>query len=174
MGAYPTGGSPAELLTAMKNVPMQDEASLTYVNTYRITCSNDIGWLMWPPYDYYTLYFDWRGSPETSVAEKGPLNMKYATHKVHIHCVVPYQNADVEEAMVGRDGVRVGLADFVADIIDYYEHNTLSLSGLEPELPPVCEVPEDFVSMIQVGEEQYVRTASILYQARTKHFVRSS
>lgn len=169
MGAYPTEGSPAELLWAMKTVAAQDESYLTYVNEYRITC----GGVLYPPWDRYTIYFDWKGSPETFVAEKGPLNMKFATHKIHITCVVPYQNADVEEAVVGRSGVRVGLADFVDDVMDYYEHNTLSLSGLEPEIPPVCEVPDDFVGLVQIGDDLYTRTATILYQARTKHFVRS-
>ena len=170
MGAYPDNGSMADLLTAMKDVARQDEANLTYVKHYRIKLG---GW-WWAPWDTYALYFEPQGSPETFVAEKGPLNMKWANHIVNIECIVPYQNPDVEEAIVGRESVRVGLADMMDDVMDYYEHNTLSLTGLEPELPPVCEVLEGGYQDVQLDETFFIRVGTIRYQARTKHFVRSS
>ena len=170
MPGYPASGGMDDLLFAMKTVPKQDQARLTYVDLYRIALG---GWF-WAPWDRYALYFNPVGSPETILAERDVLYEKYATHIVNIDCLVPYQNPDVEESIIGRAGSHVGLAAFVKDTLDYYEHNFLGLTGLESGYPPVCEVLEGSYQEISLEEtEFYIRVATVRYEARTKPFIRT-
>jgi hypothetical protein len=118
---YPTNAGMHTLLLAMKEDAAQDTAYLRYVQHYHIKLGD--GFYYWAPWDGYTLCFEPIGSPETIVSEGtgGKPDVKYATHHVAVECVVPTQNPDTEKHIVGVTSKSVGLAEYVANTLDFFD-----------------------------------------------------
>ena len=167
MAGYGTAVSPKALLEAMRDKAEQDTAKLSYIRSVEISTPG-LGIIQDEP----MIFLVWTGSPETDVGESGAGIVRYATHQVDVYCVIHTATPYREETIVGG-GREVGLAQFVADVLDFFGGNALGLSGLHPGWRPTIQLPENGVQLFQVEETgTFVLQAVLSYEARTDFFAR--
>lgn len=173
MAAYPTEGSMADVLVAMKQKALQTTAKLEGFEDFRIS-----GGLYRSPFTQTVLYFIPDGSPEEELGEHDDNVVKRANHKVFLDVVKHVVGLDEDEfvrALVGTESDN-GLADLAAQVLDFYEHNWLGLDGLELGEPPVCEMPENSYAQELIdadGEYVFITRVRVQYSVWTKPFVRT-
>ena len=169
--AYPI--EMGDLLLGMKQGAKADQTHMPYLSDVRIR----MGPWYPAPWGPYTQYLTPLGSPETEVAEHGTSSLKYAVHMVMIENVIAINDPGNEGQIVGRSGANVGITEFVADTIAFYETNLLGLvdgTMLEAGEPPTCEAPADCYAVVQTEDPNiWLLSARLLYRARTVPFVRT-
>jgi hypothetical protein len=170
--AYPTEGGMGDVLLAMKQLALQTTGKLEGFADFRIAG------LYLPPFESTVLYFIPSGSPEEELAEHDDEVVKRANHRVFLDVVKHNWALDEDEfirALTGTESEN-GLTDLIGQVVDFYEHNWLGLSGLEPGEPPTCEVPDGAYDQSEIqreGKYVYITRVRAVYSAWTKPFIRT-
>jgi len=168
VGAYGDNAGMDDLLTAMRDKVKQESTNLRYLRSVAIATE-----LLGPIGDGLSLFFVPTGSPEESLGTEAGLHLYRATHEVDIVCVHYTASPFEEDAVIGT-GRTTGLVGLVSDVLDYFSDNTLSLAGLEANMPPEIQAPSGAYSTFQIeGEERFLNLATLKYEATTKPFTRS-
>jgi len=171
VAGYGTATSPKELLEAMRDQAKQESTKLAYLSTVSVVLAIRLEQLanVGP-----TIFLVWRGSPEEKIGIGATSKVWRARHRVNVVCVKYTVTPHEEKVMLGT-GHEIGLADFVADTLDFYGNNLLGLSGLEAGDRPIIEVPDNSVNIVPIdsAEQHFLATASLEYEAVTRPFERT-
>jgi len=129
----------------------------------------------WSPWGSPTLYLIPVVSPGEEIGDHQFGSAKRHRHIVNVECVLPLQNPDDEDGIVGRTNVKMGLAEFVGRVCERLESNWLGLRGkLDLGFPPTIDMPDE--SGYGFGEvdvtvddttTMYLRLARLKYEAWT-------
>ena len=92
MSVYPTGGSPSEVLLAMRDQARQTTTALQWAREIRVS-----GGEYYSPLQTPAVYIMYLGSPETVIGETGTASVRRATHRARIEIVKQLPGLDEDE-----------------------------------------------------------------------------
>lgn len=169
MNGYPL--DMGALLLALKQALMA-EASIPYLRDVRIVN----GPFYAEPWGPYTVYLRPAGSPETVVAYDGGSGYtKFAQHVVAIELAMIVLDPFADASVIGRTNGKVGITEFVNDVLELLENNTLGLTSdiLDHGAPPLIEFPADAYGALEVDTDIWLQTARGVYRAQTRPYYRT-
>ncbi len=164
MAAYPTDGSMADVLIAMKNKIRQKDSQMRYLDDCRITARG-----YWDPtIGARMIYLVPIGTVPINIGEYGAYTVWRFQHRVRIESVVHSgARQDSEVAIVGSNA-EAGVCDMVSDAISFFENNWLGLAGLDPGIAPECQEDGDTSMRLTDDDETiYFNVGRVNYQATT-------
>jgi hypothetical protein len=173
MPGYGTACDPKTLLEAMRDKALADGTKLNALGPEGVKIVHAFDKRTLEP--SIRMLLMWTGSPEEpDFGESGADHLIVATHQVDILCCVYTTRPDSEETIVGG-GNNVGLAQLVANVLDFYDNNFLGLGSSLGQRGPIIQLPENSVGVESIDEqdENFMATALLKYEARTRPFRRA-